>query len=70
MDLTLLKRKIAILQNNVSPEYVLRDLDVLARAEEKLTARMEYLKTCGIKHIKPWMLKCGDETLHRFMVMQ
>lgn len=65
MDLDLLKRKIALLENNVSPDYILRDLDVLARAENKIKARIEYLKKCDIGNVMPWMLKCEDRVLHR-----
>lgn len=65
LDLDLLKRKIALLENNVSPENILRDLDLLARDEKKLKARIEYLKKCDIGHIMPWMLKCAESTLQR-----
>lgn len=65
IDLGLLKRKIALLENNVSPENILRDLDLLARDEKRLQARIEYLKMCDIGHIMPWMLKCLDSVLQR-----
>lgn len=65
IDLELLKRKIVLLDNNVSPEYILRDLDILARDENKIKARIEYLQSCNINHVMPWMLKCVDRVLHR-----
>lgn len=65
IDPELLKRKIVLLENNVSPEYILRDLDLLARDENKIKARIEYLQSFNIGHIMPWMLKCDDRVLCR-----
>lgn len=66
MDLELLNRKMALLENNISPEYILRDLDLLARSEDKIKARIEYLQMCGhATGIMPWMIKCEDSILDR-----
>lgn len=65
MELDLLKRKIALLKNNVAPEFILRDLDLLARAENKIKSRIEYLKMNGIGHIMPWMVKCDVRILDK-----
>lgn len=54
-----------LLSCNVSPENILRDLNVLARAEEVIKERLEYLKICGIEHVMPWMIKCQDHVLNR-----
>lgn len=61
----LLKRKITLLKNNISSVDILRDLNILARGEGKMKDRIEYLRMCGIGLIKPWMLKCEDDVLHR-----
>lgn len=66
MELDLLKKKLdLLLKANVSPHSILRDLDVLARAEDVLKAKLEYVKACAIERIMPWMLKCDDHVLHR-----
>lgn len=66
IELDLLKRKLDLLLSaKVSPNSILRDLDVLARAEDALKAKLEYVKACGIERIMPWMLKCDDHVLHR-----
>lgn len=54
-----------LLDCNVSPDNILRDLNVLARAEDRIKGRLEFLKTCGIERIMPWMIKCPDHVLHR-----
>lgn len=55
MDLQLLKRKINLVENNILPEYILRDLDILARAEHKIVARIKYLQMRRVGHIMPWV---------------
>lgn len=66
IELELMKRKLDMLLNcNVSPENILRDLNVLARAEDVIKERLEYLKMCGIERVMPWMIKCQDQVLHR-----
>lgn len=66
IELDLLKRKLDLLLSaNVSPQSILRDLDVLARAEDVLKEKLEYVKACGVERIMPWMLKCDDHVLHR-----
>lgn len=59
-----------LLSCNVSSENILRDLDVLARAEDVIQKRLEYLKLCGIEHVMPWMIKCQDHVLHRYFIQQ
>lgn len=51
MDLELLKRKMTLIQNNVSPENLMRDLDLFARAENKIKGRIEYLQMLDIGKI-------------------
>lgn len=62
----LLKRKIEMLLNsNVSPENLLRDLNVLARAESVIEERLKHIKEFDIQHIMPWMIKCQEHVLLR-----
>lgn len=63
----LLKRKMTVLANNVSAEDILRDLGILARSENKIRDRIEFLRMCGIGLIKPWMLKCDFKVIHRYV---
>lgn len=63
----LLKRKLdmILLDNAVSPENILRDLNVLARSEDVIRERLEYIKKCGVKRVMPWMIKCEIKILTR-----
>lgn len=65
MDSELLSRKINLVEINLSPENILRDLDIFARAEDTIKARIEYLQICGVGHILPWMIKCDHRLLDR-----
>lgn len=65
----LLKRKLdmILLDNAVSPENILRDLNVLARSEDVIRERLEYIKKCGVKRVMPWMIKCEIKILTRWI---
>lgn len=66
IEFELLKRKLNILLNsNISPMNIMRDLDVLARSEKKIQERLAFLETCDVKRIMPWMLKCEKKILTR-----
>lgn len=60
-------RRPNLLQNNVSPGDILRDLDLLARSPDRIKSRLEQLRKHGIRPIKPWMLKCDGDFLDRFV---
>lgn len=52
-----------LLDNNVSPENILRDLNVLARAENVIEERLQFIKMHNVQNVMPWMIKCEDHVL-------
>lgn len=54
-------------QHNVSSENILKDLKSLDNAAESINARLEYLKAHNVGHIKPWMIKCQQISIERFV---
>ncbi|KAJ6636815.1 Transcription termination factor, mitochondrial [Pseudolycoriella hygida] len=66
IELKLLQKKLdMLLKRNVTPDNILRDMNVLARAENVIQDRLAYLEKCGIKRIMPWMIKCPPHVLDR-----
>lgn len=65
IELELLKRKLDMLDSSISPENILRDLNLLARGEDVIRERLEYIKMCGIQRVMPWMIKCEYHVLNR-----
>lgn len=51
--------------SGVSGEYILRDMNVLARAKEVIEDRLNFIKKCDIERVMPWMIKCDDQVLMR-----
>lgn len=65
IEMDLLKKKLDILVPRVSPDDILRDLNVLARAEDVIKERLEFIEKSGIHRIMPWMIKCEEDKLYR-----
>lgn len=64
-----LKPKIVLLLDyDVMPENILRDLAVLESGDDMIKLRLEILSTNYIKHIMPWMLKCDEHKFERFVI--
>lgn len=69
IELELLKRKLnMLLSNNVSPENIVRDFAVLARSENVIKERLTFLAQCEIKRVMPWMIKCDENILTRWVL--
>lgn len=65
----LLKRKLDMFfrDNAISPESLLRDLNVLARGEDVIRERLEYIRRYGVERVMPWMIKCDLKVLNRWL---
>lgn len=62
-----LKPKIKLLlEYDVMPINILRDLAVLETGDAMIKSRLEKLSVNYIKHIMPWTLKCDEDQFERF----
>lgn len=63
---SLLQRKLRLLlDGHVMPEYLLRDLRVLACSEVVIKTRLAFIHANGIDRIMPWMIKCSQIHIER-----
>lgn len=58
-----------LMKCGVSPDHILRDLSVLARAKEVIEDRLNFIKKCDIERVMPWMIKCDDQVLMRLQIL-
>lgn len=66
ISLDLLLRKVRMLiEYNVHPENILRDLHILARSEESMIERLTYLQKHQVERVMPWMIKCEMHVINR-----
>lgn len=54
-----------LIEYNVHPENILRDLNILARSEESMIERLEYLQKHQVERVMPWMIKCEKHVIDR-----
>lgn len=67
--LDVLKHKIELLlEYDLMPDNILRDLAVLETGDDMIKLRLEILSTNNIKHIMPWTLKCDEDKFERFVI--
>ncbi|CAB3231176.1 unnamed protein product [Arctia plantaginis] len=56
-----------LLEMGVSGEGILRDLWVLKYHHETIRNRLQIVKNNGVEILHPWMVRCSEEILNRFL---
>lgn len=71
IEFDVIKSKLQLLMDHgqyLSSINILRDLDIFQRSEEVILARLNRVEsTTVIKKAMPWMVKCPESTLKRYV---
>uniref|UniRef100_A0A2A4JB43 Transcription termination factor, mitochondrial n=1 Tax=Heliothis virescens TaxID=7102 RepID=A0A2A4JB43_HELVI len=58
-----------LLEMNVSADRILRDLWVLKYHHETIYERLQRVKSMGVENLYPWMVRCSEDILNRFLAI-
>ncbi|XP_013200678.1 transcription termination factor, mitochondrial [Amyelois transitella] len=56
-----------LLENGVSGDRIIRDLWVLKYRSDTIRERLERVKSMGIDNLYPWMVRCSEDILNRYV---